>query len=118
LPYPSEDLLHLHKQLVSPEDHPALCAPVIGWEWYFNRPTDEYIQAIDAAGREQFEIVVLDLVKLSAQKKVVVDGFLLDPSLLKCLSEPDKVLFLFADEQMIRKEFFDWADKRDLASSA
>jgi hypothetical protein len=115
LPYHPEDLLHVHKQSAAPEDHPALFAPFHGWEWYFSRPVDKYIQAIDAAGQEQFEMVVLDLVKLSAQRRVAIDGFLLDPWMLQRLTEPEKVIFLFADDETTRKGFFDRADKRDLA---
>jgi 2-phosphoglycerate kinase len=113
-PYHPEDLFHLHKQAASPEDHPSLHAPFHGWEWFFNRPIDEYIQWIDANGREQFEMVVLDLVKLNAQAKVVIDGFLLDPWLLKRLTEYSKIIFLYADEETIRKGFFSRADKQDL----
>jgi len=73
-PYHSEDLFHEHKQAASPEDHPALSAPFHGWEWFFNRPLEEYIEAIAETCREQLEMVILDLVRLNAGSKVVVDG--------------------------------------------
>jgi 2-phosphoglycerate kinase len=113
-PYHPEDLFHKHKKAASPEDHPSLFAPFHGWEWLFNRPIDEYIQGLEANGREQFEMVVLDLVKMNAQSRVVVDGFLLDPWLLKGITEPGKIIFLYAEEEMIRKGFFTRADKQDL----
>lgn len=71
VPYHSEDHFHEHKKAASPEDHPALLAPFHGWEWFFNRPIDEYIQAIEDRGREQFEMVLLDLIKMAADSKVV-----------------------------------------------
>jgi hypothetical protein len=114
LPYHPEELLDVHKRAASAEDHPALFARFHGWEWYFNRPIDEYVQATDVVGQEQFEMVVLDLVRLSAQSRVIIDGFLLDAWVLKHLTEPDKVIFLFADEETIRKCFFDRSDKQDL----
>lgn len=91
-----EDLVDAHKQAASPEDHPALLAPFRGWEWFFSRPIDEYIQGIEAGGREQFEMVVLD------------------PWLLKRLTLYNKVIFLFADEETIQKGFYARADKQDL----
>jgi hypothetical protein len=114
LPYHPEELLEDHKRVASAEEHPALFSRFHGWEWYFNRPIDEYIQATNAVGQEQFEMVVLDLVRLSAQWRVIIDGFLLDPLVLERLTGPDKVMFLFADEETIRKCFFDRQDKRDL----
>ena len=56
-PYHPEDVHHEHKKAASPEDHPALLAPFHGWEWFFNRPIDEYIKAITDSGREDFEMV-------------------------------------------------------------
>jgi len=113
-PYHPEDLFHVHKKAASPEDHPSLLAPFHGWEWFFNRPIGEYIQGIEDNGHEHFEMVVLDLVKMNAWSKVVVDGFLLDPWLLKRLTEHNKIIFLYSDEETIRKGFFARADKQDL----
>jgi 2-phosphoglycerate kinase len=112
--YHPEDLVDAHKQVASPEDHPALLAPFQGWEWFFNRPIDEYIQGIEAGGREQFEMVVLDLIRQHGQSPVVVEGVLLDPWLLKRLTLHHKAIFLFADEETIRKGFYARADKQDL----
>ena len=113
-PYHSEDFLPGHKKAASTEDHPSLLAPFHGWEWFFNRPIDEYMKAIVDSDREHFEMVVLDLVKMNADSTVVVDGFLLDPWLAEHLTEHNKSIFLHADEKTIRKSFFERADKQDL----
>jgi 2-phosphoglycerate kinase len=113
-PHHPEDLLHEHKKAASPEDHPTLFAPFHGWEWFFNRPVDEYMKAIMDADREHFEMVILDLVRISADTKVVVDGHMLDPLLVTRLTEHNKSVFLFADEETIRDSFFARADKQDL----
>lgn len=113
-PYHPEDLFHEHKKAASTEDHPALLAPSHGWEWFFNRPMDEYLKALADTSREQFEMVVLELVKLSADSTIVVDGFLLDPWLVTRLAEYNKSVFLYADEKTIRSSFFGRADKQDL----
>lgn len=115
--YHQEDMLAEHRQAASPEDHPALCAPFQGWEWFFTRPLDEYMQALLDADREYFEMVVLEAVRQSARAPVVMDGFLLDdPGLALRLSDYHRSVFLFADEELIRHGFFDRADKQDLVA--
>lgn len=115
--YHQEDVLAEHRQAASPEDHPALCAPFRGWEWFFGRPLDEYTQALLDADREYFEMVVLEAVRQSVHAVLVMDGFLLDDPLLALrLSDYHRSVFLFADEEVIRDGFFDRADKQDLAA--
>ena len=114
VPYHPEDCFHEHKKAASPEDHPSLLAPFHGWEWFFNRPIDEYIKAIEDSGREQFEMVLLDLVKMTADSRVVADAFFLDPRLAEHLTERKRSVFLYADEETIRRGFFARADKQDL----
>ena len=114
MPYHPEDLYHEHKKAASPEDHPALHAPFLGWEWFFNRPLEEYIRAIEDSGREQFEMVVLDLVRMAAESTVVADACFLDPQLAKGLTHCNACVFLYADEETIRGGLFERADKRDL----
>jgi 2-phosphoglycerate kinase len=112
--YHSEDLFDEHKRAASPEDHPALHAPFLGWERFFNRPLEEYIKGIEDSGREQFGMVVLDLVRMSADTRVVADAFFLDPQWAGRLTGNHRSVFLYADEQTIRSGFFARADKEDL----
>ena len=114
VPYHSEDCFHEHKKAASPEDHPALLAPFHGWEWFFNRPVDEYIKAIEDSGRQQFEMVLLDLVKMAADSGVVADAFFLVPDLAERITERKRCIFLYADEETIRRGNYVRADKQDL----
>ena len=59
-------------------------------------------------------MVILNLVKLSAGSKVVVEGVLLDPWLVRRLTEHNKSLILYADEMIIRNGFFAREDKEDM----
>jgi len=112
--YHPEDLFHEHKRSASPEDHPALTAPSHGWEWFFNRPTDEYVKAISDASREQFQMVVLDLVKLGAHGNVVVEGCMIDPWFTTRVVDHNRAIFLYADAGTIAGGFFARADKQDM----
>lgn len=114
IPYHPEDLFHEHKEAASPEDHPTLCAQFHGWEWFFNRPLEEYIKAIEDSGREQFQMVILDLVRMAAESTVVADVYFLDPELARRLTHYNACVFLYAEEATIRDGFFDRQDKRDL----
>ena len=114
IPYHPEDLSHEHKEAASPEDHPALCAPFHGWEWFFNRPLEEYIKGIEDSGREQFEMVVLDLVRMAAESTVVADVYFLEPQLAKELTHSNACVFLYADAETIRGGFFERDGKREL----
>lgn len=95
-----------HKGLADPKDHPAMLQPFRGWEHFFNRPLETYVDALLAADRERFEMVAVDVLKLSGQTPVVVDCHGLEPSVARCLATPDKVLFLFAEAATIRAANF------------
>ena len=58
-----EKHFHEHKKAASAENHPSHTTPFRGWEWFFNRPIDEYMKAITDTDREHFEMVILDLAK-------------------------------------------------------
>ncbi|HIJ65972.1 MAG TPA: hypothetical protein HPP77_08460 [Candidatus Hydrogenedentes bacterium] len=112
--YHPEDYFHQHKDMCSYQDHPAMLRPFLGWEWFFNRPIDEYSAAILETDREHFEWVIVDLVKMSQHATVVVDGHMLDPAFLMRIAPRDNVIFLFADGPTIREGFFAREDKHDL----
>ena len=114
LAYHPEDHYQQHKHLACEQDHPAMLRPFLGWEWFFNRPVDEYASAIIDADRERFEMVVLDAIKLSETRTVVVDAHLLEPDVVKRITTHDKAIFLFADERTIRDAFFAREDKNDV----
>ena len=112
IPYLSETLFQEHKALACPDDHPVMLQPFLGW--WFNRPVDEYAAAIEDADRERFEMVVADLLRLSGEGTVVVDAFFADPAVLQHITEPEKVIFLFATDDTVRDVFFARDDKQDV----
>ena len=114
VPYHPEDHYDEHKKLASPQDHPAMLKPFVGWEWYFNRPLEEYVSAILEIDRERFEMVVPDLMNMSEESTAVVDGHMLDPLLLKRVTTYNKAAFLYADAPTIRETFFARQDKQGL----
>lgn len=88
--------------------------PFHGWEWFFNRPVDEYASGVIDLDRERVEMVVLDAIKLSETATVVVDAHMLEPDFVLRVSDPGKAIFLFADESTLRENMFAREDKHDI----
>jgi hypothetical protein len=114
LAYHPEDHFQQHKELACEQDHPTMLRAFLGWEWFFNRPMDEYASAIVDTDRELIEMVVLDAIKLSETTTVVVDAHMLAPGVAKQIMAPAKVIFLFADQTTLREGFFAREDKQDV----
>ncbi len=81
----------------------------ISLEWYFNRPKDEYLKAIKDASLEQISMIIADLMGL-ADEAIVVEGWF-PPELLRRIAIPNQVIFLCADSELVRDEYFQREDK-------
>lgn len=107
-----------YQELATPEYQPAMNRRpnFSSWEEYFMRPVDEYSEWLDATFREQTDMVVTDLIRLSSRtsgKKIIVDGFF-SVELLKRISDYERVFFLIASEYEVRHDYFNREDKRDM----
>lgn len=83
------------------------------WHGYFSRPHKQYYQLLEDGLNEEAEFAIIDLIKLSENRKVIADVGI-SPEILKRVSEPSRVILLFAPEYMTRKYYFDREDKQDL----
>lgn len=107
-----------YQALVDPLYQPAMSKrpAFTSWEEYFMRPPEEYSEWLDATFREQTEMVIVHLIKLSGNaegKKIMVDGFF-SMDILKKISDYDKVVFLLASEEVVRRDYFNRDCKRDM----
>ena len=109
--YHPEDHYDRHRAMACEEDHPLMLRPFPGWEAFFGRSPNEYASWIMDLDCELFPMVLLDAVRMSASGPVVVDCHSLTPDLVKTVSAPERVLFLFADDPTIRSAFFAREDK-------
>ena len=112
--YHPETLYAEHKALANIEDHPNIMTPFKGWEWFFNRPLEEYYEFVLGSDLEYIQMVIPDVIKLAANQTVVVDGHLLEPAFLKQVTTDDRVFFLFAEDELIEQSFYDREDKKDM----
>ncbi|NKB68527.1 MAG: hypothetical protein GKR89_15810 [Candidatus Latescibacteria bacterium] len=112
--YHPEDCFQEHKKLACQDDHPTMLQPFHGWEWFFGRPIDRYGTDLMESDCEQFDMILVDLLKFSAQGRVIVDCHALAPAVAQRLVRPERVIFLFADPTTIRRLCLDREDKRDI----
>jgi len=87
------ELLGLMDNIADPVYQPACCASFTGWEAYFNRPYKEYAQWLNACTAEQVPLMVLELLKRSAERPVAVDMPFSVQSALE-LAAPGHLVFL------------------------
>ena len=63
--------------------------------------------------REEAEFTITDLLRIPADKNVIVDG-IIPIDILKEISDYNHVFLLFAPDEMKRKHYFDRADKEEI----
>jgi adenylate kinase family enzyme len=93
-----------YQQNASFHDHPALLRPFIDWEWFFNRPIDVYARWLSDFNHEVAEWAIADLLELPGTSPVAAEQDFADASLLRRISTHRRVVFLFADDELIEKE--------------
>ena len=83
------------------------------WHGYFAQPPREYADWMKTSLQEEAEFTIADLLALSRENKVIVDG-IIPIELLKEISDYDHVFLLFAPDEMKRKQYFNRADKDEV----
>ncbi len=111
--YNCDERFPKHKEISDPFYQPAMNKEYKTWEEHFSRPPKEYSDSLKKSIREQVEIAVLDLVRIAKDQKVTVDG-IFPCDILRDISSPDRVVFLMAKIQVIRQDFFDRSDKKEM----
>jgi hypothetical protein len=106
VPYHAEHRGREHFALASEADHPAMSReiPILmsrREEDILGRSVKEVVPACEAMHDEQHEMVVLDVIKLSKDRHVVVDTSA-DPRMLKRIAGDGRLVCLYADEPTVR----------------
>lgn len=99
-------------QIATPEDQPNLCyfQTMPDWQAFLNRTPDEYLRWILGNSREAADFEVLELVRLSADKKVIVDTDIpLD--ILKQIADYNQVALMLSPQAMSVDLFFEREDE-------
>jgi hypothetical protein len=94
-----------YQQIADKAEFPAMRIPWPGtdWEWFFNRPTDEYVRWLEESLSAELEFQIVDLLKTSDKERLIVDTCA-DPLALHQISAPSRVICLFGDDDLIRRD--------------
>jgi cytidylate kinase len=111
--YNADEMFDQYRELCNKEDQPALNLKFDSADKYFNRPIDEYLQYLNKLNNEMFGMMVVDLLKLSVDKQIIVEGHY-PPDLMNSITTYNKVAFLYAEEDIIRKDYLNRDDKKDM----
>ena len=102
-------------QIAQPEHQPAWCTPRSNdWETHFNRPSEEYGQWLHDCDNEALPMTLLELVRLSAQRKVAVDMVNMPLSLALELTEPNRIVFLVTTPERVVRDYFDRPSHKEI----
>jgi cytidylate kinase len=102
-----------HKAISDSYFQPYMNKEFSSWEEYFNRPPRQYSEAIKNSIYEQVEISIVELISMSKNGKVIVDG-IFPLSVIKKISSKNRAVFLMAQIDTIRNDFFARIDKKNM----
>ena len=103
-----------HEELmanIDPEHQPGLCyfQTMSGWQEYVSRSPDEYERWYWGTSEEVTGFEIAELIRLSADRKVIVDTNI-PCSVLKEISDYDHVVIMLSPQSMSVERFFDRGD--------
>ena len=105
-------MLDKARTIITPEEYPNLCyfETMSGWQEWLNRTPEEYERWFDGNCREITDFEIVELIRLSAEKKVIVDTCIpLD--ILKRITEPNQVAVMLSPKAMSVDYFFEREDE-------
>ena len=108
--YNADDAMIEHLKIAKKEYQPAMSKQFESAEAYFNRPVQEYSKWILDINAEALDMILMDLIKLSNTQCVIVEGHF-DAKLLKKFVPYHKAFFLYAESDIIKRDYFDREDK-------
>lgn len=113
--YDQDKQYDIHRSIANTEYQPAMCyrrQSREDWECYFSRSVDEYTKWMGESLHEQSKMVIMDLIKISANQTVIAD-VLFEPYDIDGIVENDHIVFLTSIVDLIRECYFNRPEKRD-----
>ena len=107
------ELLALMDQVAEPAYQPAYCSGPMDWEVYFNRPYQEYARWMEDCAAEIVPLMILELIKRCADRRVTVDLPFSVRTALE-LAAPNHLVFLVTTPEIVVKEYFSRPSHREI----
>lgn len=110
----SEDTINdKYQALAEPESQPAQFDRSADWTEHFLRPVDEYWRWLTRISEEQAPIMLLEAIRLSAEKPVAFDCAMPLHMVLE-VCQPDRLVFLVTDPERAARENLSRPDHQNL----
>lgn len=93
-----------HRQMSDPDDQPAMNCVFKNADEFFDRSVEEYTAWLMSNSREQLGFILLDLIRLSQDKKVICDC-LLTVEEARQLTDPERVVFLVREPVNLAEQY-------------
>ena len=100
--------------IAEPLHQPAWCSRPTDWEVYFNRPYKEYHCWLSDCGNELLPMELLELIRLSANRRVAVDMYNMPPKIAVELTEPSRIVFLVTTPERVVRDYYDRPSHREI----
>lgn len=114
--YNADEKFNEYRKIATHRNQPNLSKKFYSAYDYFTRPINEYIEYLDQINRESFDMMVIDLIKISVNKRIIVEGHY-PADLIKEVAAHNNIAFLYANENIIRRDYFTRNDKQDMLDS-
>lgn len=113
--YSADEHYWEHRKISDVSQQPNMNRPFYGWEEYFARDTKDQGEWLLLSEDEEMDFIILDLIILASKtdKKIVVDIHRAVDLFTK-ITDEHRVIFLLADVETVRKQYFGRDDKNPL----
>ena len=113
--YSADDHYWPHRRLTNEKDQPNMNRPFIDWDEYFSRDPEQQAEWLLKCKDEELPMIILDLITLCEKedKKIVADIHNAG-ALIEAIADWDRVIYLYASDDTVRKDFFNREDKLPL----
>ena len=110
--YDMDKMYDQHRAIADEKHQPDTCYHMKDFHEQWTRPVEEQARWNINSIKEQTEMVLLDLMKLSQNQKVVAD-VLYSPVYTQEIIDYNQIIFLTVDKKEIRNCYFNRPEKRD-----
>lgn len=112
--YDTDERFSTHQAIADPSCQPAMTKRFQNADEFFGRSVEEYGKWLIDNSREQFDFVLLDLIRLSQNQTVLCDcNLTLDEA--SRLTDPSRVVFLIRDPSNLVDEYCNRPDHQDFS---
>lgn len=109
--YNQHQVAKKHNGIANSQNQPAMTKKFLNWGEYYNRQPIEYQEWLSSFSNEELEMILLDLIFLSQNKKVIVDIHI-SPKTVLTFTDYNRIAFLLAPPELVVNDYFKREDHR------